>query len=111
MRGCKLGPATCSGGGCLLHSLICPASASFRPFPAAVRSKLLPVLLEWDLQQQQQGESPFRGQLQGVEFKAVEVQKIHGLRSNKDELTGAVAGLLWILSFAKRYAGCALSLE
>lgn len=55
--------------------------------PAAVRSKLLPVLLEWDLQQEGRGEGE-HGPAEGVEFRAVEVQKVHGLKSKIDELTG-----------------------
>ncbi|EFN56935.1 hypothetical protein CHLNCDRAFT_143468 [Chlorella variabilis] len=54
----------------------------------AVRSKLLPVLLEWDLQQEGRGEGE-HGPAEGVEFRAVEVQKVHGLKSKIDELTGA----------------------
>lgn len=56
-----------------------PAACPSHHPPAAVRSKLLPALLEWDLQQ--------AAGAVGVEFRAAEVQKVHGLKSKSEALS------------------------
>ncbi|PSC67428.1 phosphatidate cytidylyltransferase [Micractinium conductrix] len=60
----------------------------------AVRSKLLPVLLEWDLVQQGRAEarrpegqdSDGEGGEEEVEFRAAAIQKVHGLKAKSDEM-------------------------
>eukprot|EP00887_Chlorella_sp_A99_P003372 scaffold7.g3372.t1 len=50
----------------------------------AVRSKMLPALMEWDLQQQAAGAVAAAGSSSaGVELRAAEVQKVHGVRGTK----------------------------
>ena len=58
-----------------------------------MRSKLLPILLEWDMvaqgQRGQQGQADGgSGSSSGCEFRAVEVQKVHNLQRMADPLTG-----------------------
>ncbi|KAL4425232.1 hypothetical protein ABPG75_009248 [Micractinium tetrahymenae] len=55
---------------------------------AAVRSKLLPVLLEWDLVQQAAAAEE-GGAADEAEFRAAAIQKVHGLKSKGDLLTEA----------------------
>ncbi|PRW33965.1 flap endonuclease GEN-like protein 1 [Chlorella sorokiniana] len=55
---------------------------------ADVRSKLLPVLLEWDLKQQGLRQAGEDGAGE-VEFQAAEIQKVHGHKAKLEALTAA----------------------